>query len=191
MEAKHFLNKVIEKEKVFNETDYNTLSFEEKCEYALVCVHSSAPFETKLGRDDLVNLKSDIIKKALDGAFSFGLKEAPLPKQSDLTKEQLHEWVGEPDWSDLTHQRRQPEKFDSTYKALKMWEREFYVPLQIKQPVIEIPGLKLSKDDGPSGVQFDLQKLGKYIRPKEYRLYKVRKKSAKLRKDMDLLYPMN
>ncbi len=45
--------------------------------------------------------------------------------------------------------------------------------------------------DGPSGVQFDLQKLGKYIRPKEYRLYKVRKKSAKLRKDMDLLYPMN
>ena len=46
--------------------------------------------------------------------------------------------------------------------------------------------------DGPSGVQFDLQKLGKYIIcPKEYRLYKVRKKSAKLRKDMDLLYPMN
>lgn len=45
--------------------------------------------------------------------------------------------------------------------------------------------------DGPSGVQFDLQKLGKYIRPKEYRLYKERKKSAKLRKDMDLLYPMN
>ena len=45
--------------------------------------------------------------------------------------------------------------------------------------------------DGPSGVLFDLQKLGKYIRPKENRLYKVRKKSAKLRKDMDLLYPMN
>lgn len=45
--------------------------------------------------------------------------------------------------------------------------------------------------DGPSGVLFDLQKLDKYIRPKEYRLYKVRKKSAKLRKDMDLLYPMN
>ena len=45
--------------------------------------------------------------------------------------------------------------------------------------------------DGPSGVQFDLQKLGKYIRPKENRLYIVRKKSAKLRKDMDLLYPMN
>lgn len=45
--------------------------------------------------------------------------------------------------------------------------------------------------DGPSGVQFDLQKLGKYIRPKENCLYIVRKKSAKLRKDMDLLYPMN
>ena len=45
--------------------------------------------------------------------------------------------------------------------------------------------------DGPSGVLFDLQKLGKYIRPKENCLYIVRKKSAKLRKDMDLLYPMN
>ena len=45
--------------------------------------------------------------------------------------------------------------------------------------------------DGPSGVLFDLQKLGKYFRPKETCLYIVRKKSAKLRKDMDLLYPMN
>jgi hypothetical protein len=67
MNAKDFLDKVIEKEKAFNETDYNTLNFEEKCEYALVCVHSSAPFETKLSQNDLVNLKSDIIKKALDG----------------------------------------------------------------------------------------------------------------------------
>ena len=169
--------------------------------FLLLCIHSAlAQHVEHQAKQDTVGAKarkdgeielSDAFKKALDGAFSFGLKEAPLPKQSDLTKEQLHEWVGEPDWSDLTHQRRQPEKFDSTYKALKMWEREFYVPLQIEQPVIEIPGLKLSKDDGPSGVQFDLQKLGKYIRPKEYRLYKVRKKSAKLRKDMDLLYPMN
>ena len=43
--------------------------------------------------------------------------------------------------------------------------------------------------DGPSGVQFDLQKLGKYIRPKEYRLYKVRKKSAKLRKRYVFIVP--
>lgn len=169
--------------------------------YLLLCIHSSlAQHVEQQAMQDTVGAKarkdgeiemSDAFKKALDGAFSFGLKEAPLQKQSDLTREQLHEWVGEPDWSDLTHQRLQPEKFDSTYKALKMWEREFYVPLQIEQPVIEIPGLKLSKDDGPRVVQFDLQKLGKYIRPKEYRLYKVRKKSAKLRKDMDILYPMN
>ena len=91
----------------------------------------------------------------------------------------------EPDWSDLTHQRHRPEKFDSTYKALKMWEREFYVPKPISNPEIQIPGLQLGKDDGPSAMQFDLQKLGRYLRPKEYRLYKVRKKAEKLLKEMD------
>ena len=129
---------------------------------------------------------SDAFMKALDGAFSFSPKQAPLPKQNDLTIEQLHEWVGEPE----KIEEQQPDKFDDTYKALKMWEREFYVPLATEKPEIVIPGLKLSKDDGPKVVQFDLQKLAKFIRPKQYRLYKARKKAANLRKDLDLWYPM-
>ena len=163
--------------------------------FLLLCIHSSlAQHVEHQAKQDTVGAKarkdgeielSDAFKKALDGAFSFGLKEAPLTKPNDLTIQQLHEWVGEPDWSDLTHQRHRPEKFDSTYKALKMWEREFYVPKPISNPEIQIPGLQLGKDDGPSAMQFDLQKLGRYLRPKEYRLYKVRKKAEKLLKEMD------
>ena len=69
--------------------------------FLLLCIHSSlAQHVEQQAKQDTVGAKarkdgeielSDAFKKALDGAFSFGLKEAPLPKQNDLTTKQLHE----------------------------------------------------------------------------------------------------
>lgn len=140
--------------------------------------------KSKVKDDGEIKL-SDKFLKALDGAFSFGPVSAPMPKQNELTKEQLHEWVGEPTAVDTA---RQTEKFDSTYKALKLWEKEFYKPLDLPPVSIDMhldfSGIKTS------GKTFDANALGKYIRPKEYRLYKVRKIADRLRPFMDEAYPL-
>ena len=136
-------------------------------------------------KDDGEIKLSDSFLKALDGAFSFDPVAAPLPKYNELTVEQLHEWVGPPS---ETNKKLQSEKFDSTYKALKMWEKEFYVPVPLPEPIDF--GLSF-KDERPGArVSFDANALGKYIRPKEYRLYKVRKIANRLRPFMDEAYPL-
>lgn len=139
----------------------------------------------KVKEDGEIKL-SDSFLKALDGAFSFDPVAAPLPKYNELTVEQLHEWVGPP--SEI-NKKEQSEKFDSTYKALKMWEKEFYVPVPLPEPIDF--GLSFKDERTGARVSFDANALGKYIRPKEYRIYKMRKKALKLKPIMDELYPMD
>lgn len=132
---------------------------------------------------------SEKFQKALEDAFSFGPVQAPMQQNDVLTKEQLHEWVGPPTAQDTTVQ---PEKFDSTYKALKMWEKEFYV----YNPAFDIPEIKINLGNLSSyaphpSATLDINALGKYIRPKERRLYKIRKKADKIRNEMDALYPLS
>ena len=66
MEAKDFLEKVIERENRFKNTDYSALSFEEKCEYALWYINEGKLFNQKLADDILVDIKNLVLKKATD-----------------------------------------------------------------------------------------------------------------------------
>lgn len=140
--------------------------------------------KSKVKDDGEIKL-SDKFLKALDGAFSFGPVSAPMPKQNELTKELLHEWVGEPTAVDTA---RQTEKFDSTYKALRMWEKEFYKPLDL--PPVSIDMHLNFKVPQTSVKTLDVNSLGKFVRPKEYRLYKVRKIADRLRPFMNEAYPL-
>lgn len=66
MEAKDFLEKVIERENRFKSTDYSTLNFEEKCEYALWYINEGKLFNQALADDILVDIKNLVLKKATD-----------------------------------------------------------------------------------------------------------------------------
>ena len=61
-----YLGKVVERERVLKAEDYNSLSFEEKCEYALRRVHGSLPYAIELTEDELTELKLSVIKRALE-----------------------------------------------------------------------------------------------------------------------------
>ena len=66
MEAKDFLEKVIERENRFKNTDYNALSFEEKCEYALWYINEGKLFHQVLAEDKLADIKNLVLKRAVD-----------------------------------------------------------------------------------------------------------------------------
>ena len=66
MEAKDFLEKVIERENKFKNTDYSALSCEEKCEYALWYINEGKLFNQALSDDKLVNIKNLVLKRATD-----------------------------------------------------------------------------------------------------------------------------
>lgn len=148
--------------------------------------------KVKTNQEEPIKLSKSFMK-ALDAAFSFGPIEAPLPKQTELTIEQLHEWVGEPT------EHTQPikkDKFDLEYKAAKMWVREFYVPDPTLPLAIDL-GIRIGKGEArkynpqPSvGFGFDSQKIAKYIRPSEIKLRKARSSADKIRAQMDILYPI-
>ena len=66
MEAKDFLEKVIERENRFKNTDYSALSFEEKCEYALWYINEGKLFNQALADDKLADIKNLVLKRAID-----------------------------------------------------------------------------------------------------------------------------
>ena len=66
MNAKDFLDKVVERENRFKNTDYSALSFEEKCEYALWYINEGKLFNQALADDILVDIKNLVLKKATD-----------------------------------------------------------------------------------------------------------------------------
>lgn len=160
------------------------------CQFA---VAQGDSVRTQTNQEEPIKLSKSFLK-ALDGAFSFTPAEAPLPKQNELTKELLHEWVGEPT-EHVAHIKK--DKFDLDYKAAKMWEREFYVPDPNVAQAIDIPGLGISKSDARKynpqpgvSMSFDSQKLAGYIRPSAIKLRKSRRLADKVRAQMDICYPI-
>ena len=130
---------------------------------------------------------SDSFMKALDGAFSFGQEYAPLPKQeNDLTREQLHEWVGEPNERDTS---LQVEKFDSTYKNLKRWEKEFYTVLNLRPSSIEL-GVHFGKISS-NRLAFDFgEMMASFLNPNHRKLKKQRERTKKTLEALDAAFPM-
>lgn len=145
----------------------------------------------------------------LNRAFSLDPVEAPIVVPDDvLTREQLHEWVGPVE--DEAGARRSgkydptdPNRFDSTYFALKMYLVEF-CKWQPAVNEISIPGLQCLTDGlqhygkyahstptGGIGATIDVNALSKYVRPSEIRLRKSRALADKSRATMDKFFPLD
>lgn len=132
---------------------------------------------------------SDSFMKELERAFSFTPQADPLIKKDTLSIEQLHEWVGKPDIIDeVAH--KDTSRFNATYFALKMYEKEFMRLMPDTVPKITIyMNMQLGPQRKPL-VSFDVNALAQYVRPKEIHKRKMRNIANKARKDMDLLFPM-
>lgn len=132
---------------------------------------------------------SDSFMKDLERAFSFTPQADPLKRKDTLSIEQLHEWVGKPDNLDeVAH--KDTSRFNATYFALKMYEKEFMRLMPDTVPKIMF---SITPSLGPQRkplVSFDANALAQYIRPKEIYKRKMRNIANKARKDMDLLFPM-
>lgn len=132
---------------------------------------------------------SDSFMKELERAFSFTPQADPLKRKDTLSIEQLHEWVGKPDIIDeVAH--KDTSRFNATYFALKMYEKEFMRLMPDTVPKIMF---SITPSLGPQRkplVSFDANALAQYIRPKEIYKRKMRNIANKARKDMDLLFPM-
>lgn len=144
----------------------------------------------------------------LDRAFSFDPIEAPIVVPDDvLTREQLREWVGPIDGVPEVKRRGKydptdPNRFDSTYFALKMYLVDFckWQPI-VKE--VQIPGLDGFTDGlqhygkhchstktGGIGVTIDVNALSKYVRPSQIRLRKSRELAERSKAMMDKFFPM-
>lgn len=156
---------------------------------------------------DSIRLNQKFMEE-LDKAFSFSPIEAPIVVPNDvLTREQLHEWVGPIENLPEGSQSRKydptdPNRFDSTYFALKMYLVEFCK----WQPIvneIKIPGLGGFADGlqhygknlqsakmGGMAITFDFNALSKYIRPSQIKLRKSRGLAEKSKPLMDKIFPM-
>lgn len=132
---------------------------------------------------------SDSFMRDLDRAFSFTPQADPLKLKDTLSIEQLHEWVGKPNVLDeVAH--KDTSRFNATYFALKMYEKEFMRLMPDTVPKIMIDmNLHLGPRRKPLA-SFDANALAQYIRPKEIYKRKMRNIANKARKDMDLLFPM-
>lgn len=147
----------------------------------------------------------------LDKAFSFGPVEAPIKVPDNvLTREQLHEWVGPVEGaatnyggSRKKYDPTDPNRFDSTYFALKMYMVDFCKWQPIVKDAVVIPGLGGFTDglqhygkychstkEGGVGCTLDVNALAKYLRPSEIRLRKSRALAEKTKVQMDKIFPM-
>lgn len=150
---------------------------------------ASAPQQPATQEQKEIHL-SDSFMKELERAFTFTPQADPLRLKDTLSIEQLHEWVGKPDiLDDVAH--KDTSRFNATYFALKMYEKEFMRLMPDTVPKIVI---NMNLQLGPQRVplaSFDANMLAQYIRPKEIRKRKMRNIANKARKDMDLLFPMD
>ena len=143
----------------------------------------------------------------LEKAFSLDFIEAPIePKDEVLTREQLREWVGPVEGALREIARGKydptdPNRFDSTYFALKMYLVDFckWQPVSTR---IAIPGLGNLTDGvqhygnnwhslrtGGMAKTIDVNALAQYIRPSQIRLRKSRELADKSRAMMDKFFP--
>ncbi len=162
---------------------------------------------------DSIRINPNFMKE-LDSAFSFTPLEADIEVPDNvLTREQLHEWVGpvegrSTDYLPLGQATKRyyptdPNRFDSTYFALKMYLVDFCKWQPIYEPTVMIPGLKGSITDGLQhygkhlhslpqggiGYSFDFNALAKYIRPSQIRLRKSQSLADRARATMDKYMP--
>lgn len=140
--------------------------------------------------------------KELDATFSFPPLEAELKKPSDLTVEQLHEWVGK---TNLPEQKRDTTKYTREYVAFKIYLHDLQ-PVTLKPFMdLNLNGIDLRNHKGENGYYykdthttlngcsvggFDVNALAKYIRPQEIKLRKAREAADRKRKLMDKVFPM-
>ena len=157
--------------------------------------------------EDSIRLNPKFMEE-LDRAFSFEPIEAPIAVPDDvLTREQLHEWVGPIDGVPESKRNGKydptdPNRFDSTYFALKMYLVDFckWQPI-VKE--INIPGLGGFTDGlqhygkhwhstktGGMAATIDVNALSKYVRPSQIRLRKSKALADKSRAIMDKLFPI-
>lgn len=133
---------------------------------------------------------SDNFLKDLERAFTFTPQADPLKLKDTLSIEQLHEWVGKPDNLDVVA-HKDTSRFNATYFALKMYEKEFMRLMPDTVPKISIiVNMNLGPQRKPL-FSFDVNALAQYIRPKEIYKRKMRNIAKKARADMDLLFPMD
>lgn len=127
---------------------------------AMICLPLSLRAQNQEDANGEIKL-SDSFRQALEGAFLFNpITSEPLPYPNPLTREQLHEWVGPVDTTDVAIQmelwrRRHPQdltdenlpqdsaqsQYMETYRQLRLWEKNFK-PLPPTAVIeIKIPGL--------------------------------------------------
>lgn len=147
-----------------------------------------------------IHISKDFLKE-LDATFSFPPLEAELKKPSDLTVEQLHEWVGK---TNSPEQKRDTTKYTREYVAFKIYLRDLqpFTPLNCP-PITPLGDLRNHNGEkgyyyknshttlnGCSVGGFDVNALAKYIRPQEIKLRKAREAADRKRKLMDKVFPM-
>lgn len=149
-----------------------------------------------------IHISKDFLKE-LDATFSFPPLEAELKKPSDLTVEQLHDWVGK---TNLPEQKRDTTKYTREYVAFKIYLRDLqpFTPTPI--PYIDWKKYNGRNHNGENGYYykdthttlngctaggFDVNALAKYIRPQEIKLRKAREAADRKRALMDKVFPMS
>ncbi len=136
---------------------------------------------------------SDSFLRELERTFSLSpLPAEPLMPLDTLSVELLHDWVGKPKLE--LQEGRSKSRFDSTYFALKMYEKEFMIwdpSLDITIPGLTDGAWREGLPRGSAVARFDANVLGQYIRPQEIRIRKLRTLAEKARPTMDRLFPMD
>ena len=133
---------------------------------------------------------SDSFMRELDRAFSLSpMLPEPLVPRDTLSIEQLHEWVGKPNVT----MPNDTSRFNATYFALKMYEKEFMVwdpSLDVNIPGLTDGRWRIGLPKSTALATFDASSaLGSYIRPKEIRIRRMRAIADKARPMMDKLFP--
>lgn len=125
--------------------------------------------------------------KALDRAFEIAPETEELPRENELTREQLHEWVGRT--RDDTASMRQRRKFTREYFAYKCYLKEFCT-LPKDSIRIHITGLSPARSILSTG-KWDFNHGLSMLLSKKYRQRaKSQQLAASHRKEMDLLFPL-
>ena len=115
----------------------------------------------------------------LDHTFSLAPREAPIeaPQEEVLTREQLHAWVGKPRLE--VPKVEIPELRDGAFaRGIQLWRSQSgrYSMLNTQEGRQVLSG-------------FDVNALGKYIRPKEIRLRRMQELADRYRATMDKFFP--
>lgn len=125
--------------------------------------------------------------KALNRAFEIAPAKEDIPKESELTREQLHKWVGQT--VDDTASMRKRQKFTREYFAYKCYLKEFCT-LPKDSIHIRITGLSPAPNLHSSGTWDFNHGLSMLLSRKYRQRAKSQRLAASHRQEMDLLFPL-